>query len=241
MARRQRRRHRPRRARLHSGTAARRLRDRLRTSCPPNFGIAALNELRRLPADVEPRAGRRDPARAAAQPVGGGQLVPGQLPQPDHHHQPELVDWPTTRRTRCTTRSPASRSRSSRAARAAQAAADAQPRHLRSGAQAAVRGIQRWSSGGALPRGGQVFGGGGSSASAIKSCTAPDDPNYVSPTPTIPQTRRTSTAQAFCDDFALDIPWRKGLKLAARPPVVWGIDFSFALQKQRRARPARAR
>ena len=81
-----------------------------------------------------------------------------------------------------------------------------------------------------LPKGGQVFGGGGIERERIKSCTAPDDPNYLSPTPTIPQNTTNYTGRAFCDDFALDIPWRKGLKLAGTTPVVWGIDFSIALQ-----------
>jgi hypothetical protein len=81
-----------------------------------------------------------------------------------------------------------------------------------------------------LPRGGQIFGGGGIDRERIKSCTAPDDPNYLSPTPTIPQNTTNYTGRAFCDDFALDIPWRKGIKLAGTTPVAWGIDFSVALQ-----------
>jgi len=81
-----------------------------------------------------------------------------------------------------------------------------------------------------LPRGGQLFGGGGVERERIKSCTAPDDPNYLSPTPTIPQNTTNYTGQVFCDDFAIDIPWKKGLKLAGTTPVVWGIDFSVAFQ-----------
>ena len=81
-----------------------------------------------------------------------------------------------------------------------------------------------------LPRGGQLFGGGGIERERIRSCTAPDDPNYLSPTPTIPQNTTNYTGQAFCDDFAIDIPWKKGLKLAGTTPVVWGIDVSVAFQ-----------
>jgi hypothetical protein len=81
-----------------------------------------------------------------------------------------------------------------------------------------------------LPRGGQLFGGGGIERERIRSCTAPDDPNYLSPTPTIPQNTTNYTGQAFCDDFAIDIPWKKGLKLAGTTPVVWGIDFSMVFQ-----------
>lgn len=84
-----------------------------------------------------------------------------------------------------------------------------------------------------LPRGGQVFGGGGIERERIKSCTAPDDPNYLSPTPTIPQNTTNYTGRAFCDDFALDIPWKKGFKLAGTTPVAWGIDFSLALQSNK--------
>jgi hypothetical protein len=81
-----------------------------------------------------------------------------------------------------------------------------------------------------LPRGGQLFGGGGIERERIRSCTAPDDPNYLSPTPTIPQNTTNYTGQAFCDDFAIDIPWKKGLKLAGTTPVVWGIDVSLVFQ-----------
>jgi hypothetical protein len=81
-----------------------------------------------------------------------------------------------------------------------------------------------------LPRGGQLFGGGGIERERIRSCTAPDDPNYLSPTPTIPQNTTNYTGQAFCDDFAIDVPWKKGLKLAGTTPVVWGIDLSVAFQ-----------
>ncbi|HEV8392811.1 MAG TPA: carboxypeptidase regulatory-like domain-containing protein [Vicinamibacterales bacterium] len=84
-----------------------------------------------------------------------------------------------------------------------------------------------------LPRGGQLFGGGGIERERIRSCTAPDDPNYLSPTPTIPQNTTNYTGQAFCDDFAIDIPWKKGLKLAGTTPVVWGIDLSVAFQSNK--------
>ncbi len=55
---------------------------------PANFGTVALNDLRRLPADLEPRARPRAAARAVAAPVGDRQLVPRRLPQPDDDHQP---------------------------------------------------------------------------------------------------------------------------------------------------------
>ncbi len=90
----------------------------------------------------------------------------------------------------------------------------------------AITGEFRWR----MPWGGQVFGGGGVERERIKSCTAPDDPNYLSPTPTIPQNTTNYTGKAFCDDFAIDIPFKKGFKLAGTMPIGWGVDFSVALQ-----------
>ena len=81
-----------------------------------------------------------------------------------------------------------------------------------------------------LPWGGQVFGGGGIERERIRSCTAPDDPNYLSPTPTIPQNTTNYTGRAFCDDFVIDIPFRKGFKASGTTPIGWGIDLAVALQ-----------
>jgi hypothetical protein len=68
-----------------------------------------------------------------------------------------------------------------------------------------------------LPWGGQVFGGGGAERERVRNCTAPDDPN----------------SRHLCDDFASDIPWRKGFKAAGTVPVGLGVDVSFALQSNR--------
>ena len=84
-----------------------------------------------------------------------------------------------------------------------------------------------------MPKGGQIFGGGGIERERIKSCTAPDDPNYLSPTPTIPQNTTNYTGRAFCDDFALDIPWRKGFKLAGTTPVRVGHRLQRRAPEQR--------
>jgi hypothetical protein len=81
-----------------------------------------------------------------------------------------------------------------------------------------------------MPWGGQVFGGGNIERERITSCTSPDDPNYLSPTPTIPQNTTNYAGRAFCDDFALDIPYKKNFKVAGTTPVGWGVDLSFALQ-----------
>ena len=71
---------------------------------PANFGVAALNDVRRLSADLEPRARPRAAARADAAAVGDRQLVPRRLPQPDDDHQPELQYDGDPRRTRTTCR-----------------------------------------------------------------------------------------------------------------------------------------
>jgi hypothetical protein len=81
-----------------------------------------------------------------------------------------------------------------------------------------------------MPWGGQLFGGGGIERERIRSCTQPDDPNYLSPTPTIPQNTTNYTGRAFCDDFAIDIPFKKGFKLSGTTPVKWGVDLSFSFQ-----------
>jgi hypothetical protein len=79
-----------------------------------------------------------------------------------------------------------------------------------------------------MPWGGQVFGGGGIERERQKACTAPDDPNYLSVTSTA--NTLDYAGQRFCDDFANDIPWKKGFKLAGTMPVKWGIDVSVAYQ-----------
>jgi hypothetical protein len=70
-----------------------------------------------------------------------------------------------------------------------------------------------------------------SSASASNR-TAPDDPNYLSPTPTIPQNTTNHTGQAFCDDSPSTFRGRRGWA-AGTTPVVWGIDFSVVFQSNR--------
>jgi len=75
-----------------------------------------------------------------------------------------------------------------------------------------------------IPGGGQISGGIGYERERLKSCTAPDDPNYV-----------TATAGVFngvglCDDFALDIPWRPGAKISATKEIGWGINVSMSYQ-----------
>jgi len=75
-----------------------------------------------------------------------------------------------------------------------------------------------------IPHGGQVSGGVSYERERIKSCTAPDDPNYV-----------TATAGVFngiglCDDFALDIPWRPQFKLSGTKEIGFGVNVSMSFQ-----------
>jgi hypothetical protein len=75
-----------------------------------------------------------------------------------------------------------------------------------------------------IPGGGQVNGGMAVERERLKSCTAPDDPNYV-----------TGTAGVFngvglCDDFALDIPWRPQFKLNGTKEIGYGINVSMSFQ-----------
>jgi hypothetical protein len=76
-----------------------------------------------------------------------------------------------------------------------------------------------------MPWGGQLFGGGGIARERVKACTAPDDPNYLQAGSTTDY-----NGKHLCDDFANDIPWRKGFKAAGTAPVGLGIDVSFAFQ-----------
>lgn len=75
-----------------------------------------------------------------------------------------------------------------------------------------------------IPGGGQISGGLAIERERQKSCTAPDDPNYV-----------TATAGVFngaglCDDFALDIPWRPQVKVSGTREVAYGVNVSFSYQ-----------
>ncbi|MCA1586611.1 MAG: carboxypeptidase regulatory-like domain-containing protein [Acidobacteria bacterium] len=86
-----------------------------------------------------------------------------------------------------------------------------------------------------MPWGGQVFGGTSIERERFRSCTAPDDPNYVNYTgldvfgASVGGILNYNT-QRFCDEFAHDIPFRKSYKLAGTMPIKWGIDFSVAFQ-----------
>jgi hypothetical protein len=75
-----------------------------------------------------------------------------------------------------------------------------------------------------IPGGGQISGGMAIERERLRSCTAPDDPNYV-----------TATAGVFngvglCDDYLLDIPWRPQFKMSGTREVAYGINVSMSFQ-----------
>ncbi len=75
-----------------------------------------------------------------------------------------------------------------------------------------------------IPGGGQLNGGVAYERERIKSCTAPDDPNYVTATAGV------FNGAALCDDFALDIPWRPQVKISGTREIGWGINLSMSYQ-----------
>jgi hypothetical protein len=75
-----------------------------------------------------------------------------------------------------------------------------------------------------MPGGGQINSGMSIERERIKSCTAPDDPNYVTATAGV------FNGAALCDDFALDIPWRPQFKLSGTKEIGWGVNLSVSFQ-----------
>ncbi len=75
-----------------------------------------------------------------------------------------------------------------------------------------------------IPGGGQLNAGAAIERERQKSCTAPDDPNYVTATAGV------FNGAALCDDFALDIPWRPQVKISGTKEIGWGINLSMSFQ-----------
>jgi hypothetical protein len=75
-----------------------------------------------------------------------------------------------------------------------------------------------------IPGGGQINGGIAVERERQKSCTAPDDPNYVTATANV------FNGIALCDDYALDIPWRPQFKMSGTKDIGWGINLSMSFQ-----------
>ena len=75
-----------------------------------------------------------------------------------------------------------------------------------------------------IPGGGQLSGGTQIERERQRSCTAPDDPNYVTATAGV------FNGVALCDDFLLDIPWRPQFKMSGTREVGYGINVSMSFQ-----------
>jgi Carboxypeptidase regulatory-like domain/TonB-dependent Receptor Plug Domain len=76
-----------------------------------------------------------------------------------------------------------------------------------------------------VPGGGQLFGGFTMERERQRACTAPDDPNYLATGSTT-----NYTTKALCDDFQVDIPWKKQFKVSGTRQVGWGFELSMAFQ-----------
>jgi hypothetical protein len=75
-----------------------------------------------------------------------------------------------------------------------------------------------------IPGGGQISGGMAIERERVRSCTAPDDPNYVT------ATAGQFSGEALCDDYKLDIPWRPQLKISGTREIGFGINVSMSFQ-----------
>ena len=75
-----------------------------------------------------------------------------------------------------------------------------------------------------IPGGGQLSGGVQVERERQRSCTAPDDPNFVT------STAGVFNGAALCDDFVLDIPWRPQFKMSGTREVGYGINVSMSFQ-----------
>ena len=111
-----------------------------------------------------------------------------------------------------------------RAQRRGDRAADPQPRHLRSRSARTPTTRTASTPSGAFRAAARSAAASPSSANACKSCTAPDDPNYVTATAGV------FNGVALCDDFALDIPWRPQFKMSGTREVGYGINVSMSFQ-----------
>jgi hypothetical protein len=79
-----------------------------------------------------------------------------------------------------------------------------------------------------IPGGGQLFGGFTMERERQRACTSPDDPNYPSVSTSVADPQLAG--QRFCDDFALDIPFKNQFKLSGTRQVGFGFELSMAFQ-----------
>ena len=228
MARRQRRRHRPGRARLHRVPARRTARSTSPT-LSSNFGIAALNEYGDYPRTWNLEQGARDPARAAAAACrSSGAWFKGSF-----HNLTTTINqsWSLADYTPYTFYNPLTGEPFTVFARSARRIA-APTRNLDTfdpDRKQQYEAVQRRVQVAPAAAAARSSAAAASSASASSPAPRPTTRTTCRRRRRFRRTRRTN-GQAFCDDFALDIPWRKGFKLSGTTPVVWGIDLSVAFQ-----------
>ena len=75
-----------------------------------------------------------------------------------------------------------------------------------------------------MPGGGQLSGGIAIERERIKSCTAPDDPNYLTASTNV------YSGLALCDDNLIDIPFKPSLKISGTREIGWGVNLSVSFQ-----------
>jgi hypothetical protein len=191
-------------------------------SVPANYGIASLNEYGHYP-----RTWNFEQGVEVSHELFGGLSVAGSWWKGDFHNLTNTINtaWTTADYSPYTWYNPITGTPFTVYARSA--AATARPAHNldtfdpeRKDVYESYNFESKWR----IPGGGQIGGGLSFERERIKSCTAPDDPNYV-----------TSSAGVFngvglCDDFALDIPWRPQFKLSGTREIAWGINLSASFQ-----------
>jgi hypothetical protein len=189
---------------------------------PANYGIASLNEYGKYP-----RTWNFEQGFELSHELMAGVSVTGSWWKGDFHNLTNTVNtaWTTADYTPYTWYNPETGAPFTVYARSAAAAA--RPTHNldtydpeRKDVYESYNLEARWR----IPGGGQINGGMSFERERIKSCTAPDDPNYVTATAGV------FNGVALCDDFALDIPWRPQAKISATREIKYGINLSMSFQ-----------
>jgi hypothetical protein len=189
---------------------------------PPNYGIAALNEYGRYP-----RTWNLESGLEVSHELLDGLSVAASWWKGDFHNITNTVNtsWSTADYSPYTWYNPVTGQPFTVYARSA--AAQARPVHNLDTFDPERRDVyesynfeSKWR----IPGGGQIGGGIAIERERLKSCTAPDDPNYVTATAGV------FNGIALCDDFALDIPWRPQLKVSGTREIGYGINVSMSFQ-----------
>jgi len=85
-----------------------------------------------------------------------------------------------------------------------------------------------------MPGGGQVSGGVAIERERLKSCTAPDDPNYLTASVNV------FSGAALCDDHAIETPFKPSFKLSGTREIGLGINVAVSLQSNAAPTPTAA-